>query len=361
MSMADSKIIHNFSAGPSALPWPVRERLAEAFGLDAAHTPSIVEVSHRGARFGEIAERLEAGIRRLTGIGDEHAVLLLQGGAHLQFAMLPLNLARGRSAAFVLTGYWGEKAFAESARIVESRVVASSAQSGYRELPELGHLPPDCAYLHYTGNETIHGVQFRAPPSCGVPLAADLSSEFLSRPYPYAELGLVYAGAQKNLGVAGLTVVLVRRDLLERVPDDLPRFLDYRTWANSGSMSNTPCTFAWYVAVEVLDWIESVGGLESLGARNRARAERLYAAIDASSLYHNDVDTDARSMMNVPFTLAEEALTARFVADAEAAGMPGLKGHRAVGGIRASLYNALDDRAVDDLIDFMAEFERSHG
>jgi phosphoserine aminotransferase len=194
-----------------------------------------------------------------------------------------------------------------------------------------------------------------------VPLAADLSSEFLSRPYPYAELGLAYAGAQKNLGVAGLTVVLARRDLLEQAPDDLPQYLDYRAWAESGSMKNTPCTFAWFVAAEVIDWIDASGGLQAIEARNRDRADRLYAAIDGSDFYANAVDPDARSVMNVPFNLADEALTAGFVAAADAAGMPGLKGHRAVGGLRASLYNALDERAVDDLIAFMQEFERTHG
>ncbi|MDT8438190.1 MAG: 3-phosphoserine/phosphohydroxythreonine transaminase [Wenzhouxiangellaceae bacterium] len=356
-----SAIIHNFSAGPAALPWPVREQLAETFALDDAHTPSVVEISHRGKRFLEIAEQLEAGIRRLTGVGDEHAVLLLQGGASLQFAMLPMNLARGRTAAFALTGHWGEKAFAESARVTETRVVASSADESYRDLPELGHLPADCAYLHYTGNETLHGVQYPLPPAAGVPLAADLSSEFLSRPYPYADLGIAYAGAQKNLGVAGLTVVLVRHDLLERIPDDLPAWLDYRSWVNSDSMKNTPCTFAWYVAMLVIDWIDAQGGLAALGARNQARAARLYRAIDESDFYANAVAADARSVMNVPFVLADERLTATFVAQAEAAGMPGLKGHRAVGGLRASLYNAVGVRAVDDLIDFMADFERRHG
>jgi len=359
--MAEPRPVHNFAAGPSALPWPVREQLAGAFAPDAAHSPSIVELSHRGPRFLEVAAKLEAGIRRLTGVGDDHAVLLMHGGAHLQFAMLPMNFARNRTAAFVLTGHWGEKAFAESARITATRVVASAAESGYRDLPELGHLPGDTAYLHYTGNETIHGVQFEAPPAAGVPLAADLSSEFLSRPYPYADLGLAYAGAQKNLGVAGLTVALVRRDLLERIPDDLPGYLDYRTWVDSDSMKNTPCTFAWYVATLVIDWIDSQGGLAALGRRNRARADALYRVIDASAFYANPVDPDARSMMNVPFTLADDALTARFVAQADANGMPGLKGHRAIGGLRASLYNAVDDRAVDDLVEFMKEFERTHG
>ncbi|HKL50961.1 MAG TPA: 3-phosphoserine/phosphohydroxythreonine transaminase, partial [Wenzhouxiangellaceae bacterium] len=262
------KTIHNFSAGPAALPWPVRERLADEFSLDDAHTPSIAEVSHRGPRFADVAERLEAGIRKLAGVGDDHHVLLLQGGAHLQFAMLPMNFARGRSAAFMLTGHWGEKAFAESARITESRVVASSADEHYRDIPELGHLPADAAYLHYTGNETIHGVQFEQPPTAAVPLAADMSSEFLSRPYPYADLAFSYAGAQKNLGVAGLTVVLIRKDLVERIPDGLPQYLDYRTWIDSGSMKNTPSTFAWFVAAEVIDWIESSGGLAKLGQRN---------------------------------------------------------------------------------------------
>ncbi|SRR6056297_1411395 len=354
-------IIHNFSAGPAALPWPVREKLADEFGLTADHAPSVAEISHRGPRFKDIAERLETGIRRLAGLGEDHHVLLLQGGAHLQFAMLPMNLSRDRTAAFVLTGHWGEKAFAESARITESRVVASSADEDYHDIPELGHLPAGTAYLHYTGNETIHGVQYRQPPAAGVPLAVDLSSEFLSRPYPYADLGMAYAGAQKNVGVAGLTVVILRKDLVDRIPDDLPKYLDYRTWIDSGSMKNTPCTFAWYIAAEVVDWIEACGGLEALGTRNEAKAEKLYRAIDASDFYANPVADEARSIMNVPFVMADEALTPEFVKQAEAAGMPGLKGHRAVGGLRASLYNALGMDAVDTLVEFMREFERTNG
>ncbi|MEM7053132.1 MAG: 3-phosphoserine/phosphohydroxythreonine transaminase [Pseudomonadota bacterium] len=353
--------MHNFSAGPSALAQPVRERLAEAFALDDEGLPSIVEVSHRGEQFIELAEQLEQGLRRLMGLGDGHAVLLLQGGAHLQFAMLPMNLAHQRKPAFMISGHWGEKAFAESARIVETRLAASNADQHYADLPELDHLPGDIAYLHYTGNETIHGVQYPQPPATGVPLAADLSSEFLSRPYAYADLGLAYAGAQKNLGVAGLTVAVIRRDLLERIPDHLPEMLDYRTWVDSHSMYNTPCTFAWYVALETVRWIESIGGLEAVGARNRAKADALYQAIDGSDFYHNPVHAEARSMMNVPFVLADDALTMTFVQQAEQAGMPGLKGHRAVGGLRASLYNAQDQRAVDDLVSFMQEFERTHG
>ena len=352
-------LIHNFSAGPAALPAAVRERLAEALQLRADRAPSVAEISHRGAAFGELAEELFARLRSLMAVGEDHEILLLHGGANLQFAWLPMNLAAGRTPAYVLTGHWGEKALAEARRVGRADVVASSAESGYIDLPELGHLPANCAYLHYTGNETIHGVQYPAPPAVGVPLAADLSSEFLSRPYPYADLAFAYAGAQKNLGIAGLTVVLLRRDLLERIPDGLPKYLDYRSWVESGSMFNTPVTLAWYVALEVLRWIEGFGGLNVLAARNAGRAERLYRAIDASAFWSNPVAGHCRSVMNVPFFAADEALTMAAVRAAETAGLIGLKGHRALGGLRASLYNAVDDDAVETLIDFLQEFERS--
>lgn len=352
-------MIHNFSAGPAALPLVVRERLAEALRVPGNRAPSVAEISHRGAVFGELAEELMVRLRALMGVGEEHEILLLQGGANLQFAWLPMNLAAGRTAAYLLTGHWGEKALAEAQRVGRAEGVASSAESGYVDLPELGHLPANCAYLHYTGNETIHGVQYPAPPVVGVPLAADLSSEFLSRPYPYEKLGFAYAGAQKNLGIAGLTVVLIRRDLLERIPDGLPKYLDYRSWVESGSMFNTPVTFAWYVALEVLRWIDELGGLAVLAERNARRAERLYQAIDASALWSNPVASHCRSVMNVPFFPADPALTTPAVQSAEAAGLIGLKGHRALGGLRASLYNAVDDDAVETLIDFLQEFERS--
>ncbi|MFP4207764.1 MAG: 3-phosphoserine/phosphohydroxythreonine transaminase [Wenzhouxiangella sp.] len=354
-------MVHNFSAGPAALPGPVRERLADALALRPDGAPSLAEISHRGKRFGAIAEELEVRLRTLMGVTEEHAVLLLQGGANLQFAWLPMNLGRDRTAAYLISGHWGQKALAEARRLGPAVIVGSSEDEGFVDLPEMGHLPADCAYLHYTGNETIHGLQFPLPPSVAVPLAADLSSEFLSRPYPYADLGLAYAGAQKNLGIAGLTVVLIRRDLLVRIPDDLPRYLDYRTWVDSRSMYNTPATLAWYVALETLRWIEHNGGLEGMAARNRAKAELLYRAIDDSEFYRNPVAGHARSLMNVPFWTADEALVARFVEEAEQAGLPGLKGHRALGGLRASLYNALGMDAVRALVDFMQDFERRHG
>ncbi|QOC21657.1 3-phosphoserine/phosphohydroxythreonine transaminase [Wenzhouxiangella sp. AB-CW3] len=353
--------IHNFSAGPAMLPVEVRERLADALTPGADGSPSIAEVSHRGPRFMALAEELFARLRDLMEVGEKHEVLLLHGGANLQFAWLPMNLARDRTAAYLLTGHWGEKAMAEAARVSRTTVVGSSADIDFIDLPEMGHLPADCAYLHYTGNETIHGLQFPSPPRVGVPLAADLSSEFLSRPYPYRDLAFAYAGAQKNLGIAGVTVVLIRRDLLERIPDDLPRYLDYRAWVESGSMFNTPVTLAWFVALEMLRWIEEQGGLEVMAAASQARSKKLYSVIDASDFYRNGVADHARSTMNVPFFLPDEALTPRFVSAAEAAGLSGLKGHRAVGGLRASLYNAQTMEAVETLVDFMQEFEKRHG
>ena len=353
--------IHNFSAGPAALPEPVRERLAAALAPRADGEPSVAEISHRGKRFLAIAEELSERLRRLMGLDEDQELLLLQGGANLQFAWLPMNLAAGRTAAYLISGHWGQKALAEAHRVGQVVVVGSSEDEGFRELPEIGHLPANCAYLHYTGNETIHGLQFERPPVVAVPLAADLSSEFLSRPYPYAELDFMYAGAQKNLGIAGLTVVVLRRRLLKRIPAGLPKFLDYRTWVESDSMYNTPATLAWYVALETLRWIDELGGLDVIAQRNADKAERLYRAIDKSDFYSNPVSVHARSLMNVPFWTADEALVPKFVAEAEAAGLQGLKGHRALGGLRASLYNALSVDAVAALIDFMQDFEQRHG
>jgi phosphoserine aminotransferase len=353
--------IHNFSAGPAMLPPEVRERLSEALAPSADGSPSIAEVSHRGPRFTAVAEELHQRLRELTGIGDEHAVLLLHGGANAQFAQLPMNLAAERTAAYLISGHWGDKALAEAGRIARTEVVGDSQENGYTDLPEMGHLPADCAYLHYTGNETIHGLQFERPPTVAAPLAADLSSEFLSRPYPYRDLAVAYAGAQKNLGIAGLTVVLIRRDLLERIPDGLPRFLDYRTWARDLSLYNTPASLAWFAALETLRWIERRGGLEPIAEANRLKAELLYHTVDASDFWSNPVAEHCRSLMNVPFWPADESLVMPFVEAAEAEGLQGLKGHRALGGLRASLYNAQTLEAVETLVEFMREFERRHG
>ena len=353
--------IHNFSAGPAKLPDAVRVALADALAPCADGSPSVAEISHRGKRFLAIAEELESRLSRLMGLGDEHELLLLQGGANFQFACLPLNLAAGRTPAYLISGHWGQKALAEARKIGPAVTAGSSEDQSFQVLPAVKTLPDDCAYLHFTGNETIHGLQFADPPGADAPLAADLSSEFLSRPYPCADLAFGYAGAQKNLGIAGLTVVWIRKDLLERIPDGLPAYLDYRTWVKTDSMYNTPTTLAWFVALETLRWIERLGGLEVMAARNRTKAAGLYAAIDASDFYFNPVAEAARSVMNVPFWTVDEALVPEFVAAAESAGLQGLKGHRALGGLRASLYNALEPQSVEVLVDFMREFERSHG
>ncbi|WP_220337270.1 MULTISPECIES: 3-phosphoserine/phosphohydroxythreonine transaminase [unclassified Wenzhouxiangella] len=353
--------IHNFSAGPSMLPLEVRERLSEALAPSADGAPSIAEISHRGPRFMAVAEELHQRLRDLTGVGEEHAVLLLHGGANCQFAQLPMNLAADRTAAYLISGHWGKKALAEAERITGVEVVGNSENVDFTDLPEMGHLPTDCAYLHYTGNETIHGIQYERPPTVAVPLAADLSSEFLSRPYPYSDIAVTYAGAQKNLGIAGLTVVLIRRDLLERIPENLPRFLDYRSWAKDLSLYNTPAGLAWFAALEMLRWIERRGGLGAVAERNRAKAGLLYHTIDESGFWSNPVAEHCRSVMNVPFWPADEALVPSFVEQAEQAGLQGLKGHRALGGLRASLYNAQTLDAVETLVDFMREFERRHG
>lgn len=343
------------------LPRPVMQRLAEVFRPQADGMPSVAEISHRGKRFLALAEELQARLRALMGLGQTHELLLLQGGANLQFAWLPMNLSGDGTPAYLISGHWGQKALAEARRIGPANVAGSSESAGFQVLPEIESLPEYCSYLHYTGNETIHGVQFPVPPRCTAALAADLSSEFLSRPYAYADLAFGYAGAQKNLGIAGLTVVWIDKELLERIPDELPAYLDYRSWVKADSMYNTPVTLAWYVALETLRWIEGEGGLSRIAERNQAKAARLYQAIDASDFYFNPVDPAARSVMNVPFWTVDEGLVARFVADAEQAGLQGLKGHRALGGLRASLYNALDLDAVDALVDFMREFERRHG
>lgn len=343
------------------LPPVVRERLSEALALDPGGRPSIAEVSHRGPVFAAIAEELNDRLGQLMALNDDQHLLLLQGGANLQFAWLPMALAGDRTPAYLTSGHWGRKALAEAQRVGTAVEVGSSQDSGFTDLPELGHLPERCAYLHYTGNETIHGVQFERPPAAAVPLAADLSSEFLSRPYPYRDLGFAYAGAQKNLGIPGLTVVIVRQDLLDRIPDGLPAYLDYRKWIDADSMLNTPTTLAWFAALETCRWIEASGGLAFFENRNRDRAQRLYGFIDRSEFWSNPVAEQARSVMNVPFFPADLERSADVVSRAEEAGLLGLKGHRALGGLRASLYNAIDDAAVEILIDFLGDYERRYG
>ncbi len=356
---------HNFSAGPAALPEEVlreaREELLEWGGERA----SVLEVSHRGKAFVRLAEESEATLRRILAIPEDYAVLFLQGGATLHFALIPMNLAADAPADYVVTGHWSEKAHKEGTRLCRAAVAASARDSRFTRIPDAAdwRLRADAAYVHIAGNETIHGVEFHDPPDTGaVPLVADMSSTLLSRPLEVRRFGLIYAGAQKNIGPAGLVVLIVRRDLLERCPESLPDILSYRRHAEEASMLNTPPTFAWYLAGKVFAWIEREGGLPEMARRNRRKAELLYRAIDGSGgFYRNPVEAPFRSWMNVPFTLADPALEAAFLREAEAAGLMNLKGHRAVGGMRASLYNAVTLAAVEALVDFMGDFARRHG
>jgi phosphoserine aminotransferase len=337
-----------------------QEELADWQGLGM----SVMEVSHRGKPFMAAAEKAEADLRSLLKIPSDYRVLFLQGGATLQFSLVPMNIAPpGAGVDYVHTGAWSEKAIADARRRWNVNVVAD-AGAPYRDIPERSHwqTDPSAAYLHYTPNETIGGVEFHYIPDAGaVPLVADMSSTLLSRPLAVERFGLIYAGAQKNIGPAGLTLVIVRDDLLDRAPEDLPPVLSYAAQAAAGSMLNTPPTFAWYMAGLVFEWILEQGGLAAMAARNYRKAARLYNAIDSSDFYSNPVDEDCRSWMNVPFSLVRPELDKLFLAEAETAGLTHLAGHRSVGGMRASLYNAMPMEGVEALVAFMRDFERRHG
>ena len=357
--------VFNFSAGPAALPEEVLEQAAAEM-LDYRGTGmSVMEMSHRSSAFIEIAEQAEADLIELLAVPDDYKVLFLQGGATTQFAMVPMNLLDGAARAdYVNTGAWSVKAISEAGRFCDVNVVASAESTGFDRVPDFSSwtYSPDAAYLHLCSNETIGGVQFHElPDGFDCPLVADMSSDILSRPVDVSRFGLIYAGAQKNIGPAGLTVVIVRRDLLGRAGPGVPSMLDYKVHAEADSMSNTPPTYAWYLAGLVFKWLKKQGGLPGIAETNRRKAAKLYAAIDASNFYRSPVAADNRSQMNIPFTLPDPALDKAFLAGAEAAKLTNLKGHRSVGGMRASLYNAVPEAAVDALIAFMAEFENDKG
>ncbi|MGI9343542.1 MAG: 3-phosphoserine/phosphohydroxythreonine transaminase [Gammaproteobacteria bacterium] len=358
-----SRVI-NFSAGPAALPLEVLERARAEMPDWQGSGMSVMEISHRSKAFIAVAEQAEADLRELLGISDDYAVMFLQGGATLQFALLPMNLSpAGATVDYLVTGSWSKKAAKEAGVIRNLNVVADGGESNYTDVPDAGtwRLDPGAAYFHYTPNETIGGVEIHEPPDVGaVPVVADMSSTILSRPIDVSRFGAIYAGAQKNVGPAGLTIVIMRRELLERAPADVPNIMRYKSHADGGSMLNTPPTFAWYLAGLVFDWVKRQGGLPAMEEQNRAKADLLYGAIDASDFYANPVAKPYRSWMNVPFTLARPELDGEFLAQAEAAGLTNLKGHRSVGGMRASIYNAMPVDGVQALVDFMAEFERTN-
>ena len=357
--------VFNFSAGPAMLPQAVLEKAQQEILDWHGSGMSVMEMSHRGKEFMSIATQAETDLRELIGINDEYAVLFLQGGASSQFAAVPLNLLGNKKTAdYTNTGAWSKKAIAEAKRYCDVNVAATSEDSKFCSVPAQDNwqLNPDAAYVHYTPNETIGGVEFPFIPDTGdVPLVADMSSTILSRPVDVSRYGIIYAGAQKNIGPAGLTVVIVRKDLMGQPLDSTPTMFNYQVQAENGSMYNTPPTYSWYLAGLVFAWLKEQGGLAKMGEINKRKADDLYATIDDSDFYANPVEPASRSWMNVPFTLADPELDAVFLEESKQEGLATLKGHRSVGGMRASIYNAMPEEGVNSLIAFMAEFERRHG
>lgn len=357
--------IFNFSAGPAVLPKAVlaqaRDELMDWHGCGM----SVMEMSHRGKEFMQIAGEAEADLRELMGIPYNYKVLFLQGGAHSQFSMIPLNLLRGKTSADYLdTGIWSQKAIAEAKRYCDVNVIASSKDQNYTYAPaQLSWSSnPDAAYVHYTSNETIGGVEiFWTPETGDVPLVADMSSHILSRPIDISQYGLIYAGAQKNIGPAGLTIVIIRDDLIGAAKDGTPTMFDYKTHVDHDSMYNTPPTYAIYIAGLVFKWLKQLGGLAAMEKINILKAGILYDYLDASDFYQSPIAPENRSRMNVPFTLKDSAQDSKFLEQAQAHGLLQLKGHKLVGGMRASIYNAMPVEGVKALVQFMQEFERTHG
>jgi phosphoserine aminotransferase len=357
--------IFNFSAGPAVLPLPVLERAQNEMLSVPGVGMSVMEISHRSKTFDEIIGGAEAGLRELLGIPSNYHVLFLQGGASLQFSMIPMNfLPAEGSADFILTGSWGKKALKEAKKVGATNIAATMADGGFTRVPgndEL-NLDQNAAFVHITTNETIEGVEWKTAPEVGkAPLIADASSDILSHPIPVEKYALIYAGAQKNMGPSGVTVVILRDDLLQRIPDGLHTMLDYRTHVQNKSLYNTPNTWGIYIINLICGWLREKGGLEGMHRENEEKAGLLYDAIDATDFYRGHADTDSRSIMNVTFRLPTEELEKKFASEATAQRLDGLKGHRSVGGIRASIYNAFPKAGVEALVSFMKEFERQNG
>ena len=356
--------IFNFSAGPAMIPTAVIQQAEQEFLDWNGSGMNVMEMSHRGKEFTSIANKADADLREVMAIPENYKVLFLQGGASGQFSSIPMNLLRGRTTAdYFNTGQWSKKAIQEAKRYCDVNVVASSEENNFSTVPSKSawKLNPDAAYVHYTANETIGGVEFDDIPDTGdVPLVVDLSSTILSRPIDVSRFGLIYAGAQKNIGPAGLTLVIVRDDLIGNAIPSTPITLDYKIQADNDSMYNTPPTYALYIAGLVFQWLKKLGGLKAMGEINQRKAEKLYSAIDNSGFYQNPVEKQYRSWMNIPFTLNNADLDADFLAGAKTAGLLTLKGHRSVGGMRASIYNAMPEEGVDALISYMQEFAKQN-
>jgi phosphoserine aminotransferase len=356
--------IHNFCAGPAVMPEPVLRQAQQDLWNIAGSGIGILEHSHRGKVFDRILDETFATCRRLAGIPDDYEVLFVQGGASLQFSMVPMNLLpAGRTADYLVTGVWSEKAVKEARLLGTVHEAATGKGSKFTRIPGRNEIKysPDPAYIHFTSNNTIYGTQWRSEPEvpAGVPLICDASSDIFSRPIDIRKYGLIYAGAQKNLGPSGIVLVIVRKDLLDLAPKTLPTMLQYRTYAADKSMYNTPPTFAIYAVGQVLKWIEETGGLAAMAERNEAKAGLLYDALDASKMFTVPAEAASRSLMNVCFRGPNEEVENRFIADATKRGLDGLKGHRNAGGMRASLYNALPRASVEALVAFIREFEKN--
>jgi phosphoserine aminotransferase len=359
------KRVYNFNPGPAALPLEVLKQAQEEMVDFRGTGMSVMEISHRSKEFESVIQAAEADLRELLGIPANYKIMFLQGGASLQFAMLPMNLrAAGASADYIVTGTWSKTAFKEAGKLGATRAAANMEADGFKDLPAKLDLDSKAAYLHFTSNETIHGVEFsnEPEPPAGVPLVCDASSDFISHPIDVSKYALIYAGAQKNAGPAGVVIVIAREDMLERTPANLPVMLDYKALAASGSLHNTPPCYAIYITGLVLKWAKQMGGLTEMAKRNKAKSEMVYKTIDGSGgFYRGHAMAAARSMMNIPFRLPAVELEETFAAESKKADLIGLKGHRSVGGMRASLYNALDIKASEALTSFMREFQQKHG
>ena len=357
--------VYNFSSGPAVLPVSVLEQIQRDLVSLPGVGMSILEVSHRSAVFEQVIAKAEGDLRELAGIPANYKVLFLQGGASLQFSMVPMNLlTEGRTADYIITGSWTDKAAKEAKKVGAVNIAATSAADNFGRIPTQSEwtLTPDAAYLHITSNNTIEGTQWHNEPNVGdVPLISDASSDILSRPIEISKYGLIYAGAQKNLGPAGTTIVIIREDLLQRSSKSLHTMLNYATHAENGSLYNTPPVFAIYGVGLVLQWLRAQGGLQAIAKVNQRKAAKLYAEIDRTGFFRPTANKDDRSLMNVTFRLPSEALEKQFVKESTTAGFDGLKGHRSVGGMRASIYNAFPEDGIDGLVDFMREFERKNG
>jgi phosphoserine aminotransferase len=357
--------IHNFSAGPAILPVEVLEEAQRDLVALPGVGMSVMEISHRSKPFDEIIQTAEANLRKLASVPDGYKVLFLQGGASLQFSAVPMNLlTAGATADYIVTGDWSKKALKEARKVGATAVAATTEAGGFKRVPQQSELTltPGAAYVHMTSNNTIFGTEFKyVPETGGVPLVSDASSNIFSRPIDISKFGLIYAGAQKNLGPSGVTLVIVREDLLERSADSLPSMLNYKTMAANGSLYNTPPVFGIYILGLVLKWMLKQGGLEAIATVNDRKAKTLYDELDRTDFWRPHADTDSRSVMNVTFRLPSEDLEKKFIKEATAAGFDGLKGHRSVGGLRASIYNAFPESGVNALVEFMREFERTNG